>query len=116
MKPNLPPSRQNYARVLTLAIAGVLSTAARAGDPTPTPVPTGTQACQSAKPETKKAKNSPEPTTLVTGSRVPQKKSRLLDPSAPTTAFPTVIITREQLDRTGRPTAAAALTRSPSFR
>jgi len=51
-----------------------------------------------------------EPTMVVTGSRIPQKISRL--GPVPTTAAPISIITQEQLARTGSPTLAGALRKS----
>jgi hypothetical protein len=61
-----------------------------------------------------KTKPKKEPTRMVTGSMIPQKVDRL--GNHPTTHFPAVIIDRREIDRSGRTTVAAVLSRHPSFR
>lgn len=76
---------------------------------------TALQAGDSKAKETKKDKKTDEPTVQITGSRVPQKLSRV-NSHLPTLGLNVVIITNDQLGRTGVPTAGGALIKSPGFR
>jgi hypothetical protein len=114
--PALPP-RWLIRIVAVFALAASLPLALKAADeskPAKQPVNPPTAAPKAPEPAT--AKSATAEAELVTGSRLPQKPPRLRNVNTPTTAFPVVIITREQLDRTGRPTVAGALSRSPAVR
>jgi outer membrane cobalamin receptor len=51
----------------------------------------------------------------VTGSNIPEKKERV-QRHIPTTVSPTVIITRDEIDRLGRPTVVGVLAQQPTIR
>ena len=114
--PAFSPIRLIQTVVCFALATGLPLVLAAADEPKPAEQPVTAQPAVTKAPALVTAKPARVEGELVTGSRLPQKPPRLRNVNAPATAFPVVIITREQLDRTGRPTVAGALSRSPAVR
>jgi len=59
-------------------------------------------------------KDGKEAKVMVTGSNIPKNANRM--GTIPTTASPVVVIDRNEIERSGRVTAAGVLCRQPAFR
>jgi len=105
MKNHRTPSPRTIGAILLSLVAAILLTPVSASASNREP--------KTATVRTQKAKSEKDGKTVITGSKVPRKprSERIL-----TTAAPVVVITQQDIERSGRITVAGLLASHPSFR